>query len=193
MAGLPWLDSLAALVVALFVAKIGWDLSWKSLQELVDTAIEPESIQAMRETAMRIDGIEGVHSFKSRRMGSKKLLEMHLQVQPYISTSEAHYLGDRVVRELQKQFDDIGHIIFHIDTENDANANVCLLLPDRATVTSEVDRLLLQLAPHLQRKNLVLHYLHGRLEMDLMVEPRPQHTPTSDAKAAFGKPRPSEA
>ena len=39
MLGLPWFDSLAAVAVALFVAKIGWDLSWDSLQQLVDTAL----------------------------------------------------------------------------------------------------------------------------------------------------------
>lgn len=169
IAGLPWLDSLAALAVAVFVAKIGWDLSWKSLQELVDTAIEPETTQAIHDTAMKVDGIEGVHSFKSRQMGSKKLLEMHLQVRPYISTSEAHYLGDRVVQEILKHFDDVGHIIFHIDTENDTDAHVCQLLPDRASITHEIDGLLQQLAPRLQRQNLVLHYLQGRVEIDLMV------------------------
>ncbi|MCW8883831.1 MAG: cation diffusion facilitator family transporter [Motiliproteus sp.] len=173
MLGVVWLDSLAAIGVALFVAKIGWDLSWKSIQELVDTAIPQEELQAMTNCVNSIEGIEDVHSFKTRQMGSKMLLEMHLQVRPYLSASEGHYIGDSVVAKLLKEFDSIGHIIYHIDTENDDLQRSCQLLPFRSDVTNQVDQLLAELAPHLKRQNLTLHYLHGRIEMDLFVEPDP--------------------
>ncbi len=176
MLGVLWLDSLAAFGVALFVAKIGWDLSWKSIQELVDTAIPPDVLTEITDSARLVEGIEGVHSFKSRQMGPKILLEMHLQVKPYLSASESHYIGDSVVAKLLKEFDDIGHIIFHIDTENDDHKRMCMVLPFRQEITHTVDQLLLELAPELLRQNLTLHYLHGKIEIDLFVET----TPSSD-------------
>ena len=41
MAGWPYLDSLAAVIVGIMVAKIGWDLGWEAMQELVDAALDP--------------------------------------------------------------------------------------------------------------------------------------------------------
>lgn len=173
MSGLPWLDSVAAFLVAIFVARIGWNLAWSSLKELVDTAIEPGTVKTIGNIALAVDGIEGVHNFKSRKMGSKKLLEMDLQVKPYVSTSEAHYLGNTVVNHILQEFDDIGHIIFHIDTEKDADASLSPVLPGRSEVTGIIDALLGQLAPQLLRHNLTLHYIQGRLELDLMVASKP--------------------
>ncbi|HSG62809.1 MAG TPA: cation diffusion facilitator family transporter, partial [Pseudomonadales bacterium] len=125
MLGAPWLDSVAAVGVAVFVAKIGWDLSWKSLQELVDTAIPQDELDALSQEVQAVEGVVDVHSFKSRKMGAKTLLEMHLQVSPYISASEGHYIGDTVVLRLLKKFPSIGHIIFHIDTEDDDEPLIC--------------------------------------------------------------------
>ncbi len=173
MIGVVWLDSLAAFAVALFVAKIGWELAWKSIQELVDTAIPQQELDAIKTVVKSVEGIEDAHSFMSRQMGSKMLLEMHLQVRPYLSVSEGHYIGDSVVARLLKEFDSIGHIIFHIDTENDDLQRVCMLLPYRTEVTAIVDELLAEQAPNLRRQNLTLHYLHGRIEIDLYVEPAP--------------------
>ncbi|MEH6471687.1 MAG: cation diffusion facilitator family transporter [Halopseudomonas sp.] len=171
MLGLPWLDSLAAVGVALFVAKIGWDLSWKSLQELVDTALPQEELDALTREVLSVEGVVAVHSFKSRQMGPKSLLEMHLQVSPYISASEGHYIGDTVVHQLLKEFPSIGHIIFHIDTEDDDEPVICQLLPLRSEVKQTIDEALQQIVPELRRCRLNLHYLGGKIEVELFVQP----------------------
>lgn len=176
MAGVHWLDTLAAVLVAAFVAKIGWGLCWKSLKELVDTAIEPELANDIRAKVMSVEGIEDVHSFKSRQMGPKILIEMHLQVRPYVSASEGHFIGDAVVTEILRNFDDIGHVIFHIDAEDDVEPTVCPLLPFRTEVTTIIDDLLEQLSPELGRQQIQLHYLHNKIEIDLMVARKPEST-----------------
>tara|TARA_R110002167_G_scaffold94177_7_gene251669 strand:+ start:5483 stop:6685 length:1203 start_codon:yes stop_codon:yes gene_type:complete len=170
MLGAPWLDSVAVIGVAVFVAKIGWDLSWKSLQELVDTAIPQDELDALSQEVQAVEGVIDVHSFKSRKMGAKTLLEMHLQVSPYISASEGHYIGDTAVLRLLKKFPSIGHIIFHIDTEDDDEHLVCQLLPLRSEVKAIIDDALREIAPDLQRSRLNLHYLGGKIEADLFIE-----------------------
>jgi cation diffusion facilitator family transporter len=169
MLGLPWLDSLAALAVALLVAKIGWDLSWSALRELVDTAIPAEELEVLTQAAMEVEGVRDVHSFKSRRMGSEMILELHLQVAPYLSASESHYVGDQVVARLLKDFGSIKHIIFHIDTEDDDALSYCAVLPMRREITALVDSELEQLDPGYRRKKLTLHYVGGKVEIDLFL------------------------
>ncbi|GGK83209.1 cation diffusion facilitator family transporter [Amphritea balenae] len=171
MSGLAWLDAFAAIIVAFIVAKIGWELTWKSIKELVDTALPEEQLKAYTESIMQVEGVISVHSFKSRNMGSQSLLEMHLQVAPHLSASEGHYIGDAAVYRLKGQFEDIGHVIFHIDTYDDEEEeNYCKTLPMRTEVSGILWDALDQChAPHLDISRLTLHYRSDAIEIDLML------------------------
>ncbi|SIS62402.1 cation diffusion facilitator family transporter [Neptunomonas antarctica] len=171
MAGFAWMDILAAIVVAVFVGKIGWDLTWNSIKELVDTALPEERVTELKEVVEEVDGIINVHHFKSRNMGSKSLLEMHIQVAPYCSASEGHWIGDTAVIKLLQRFDDIGHVIFHIDTYDDEEESYCRILP----VRKEIEAMLKEhLAAHdqvLENFHVTLHYLHDLIEIELKLVP----------------------
>lgn len=177
MTGLVWLDALAAVVVAFIVAKIGWELTWKSIQELVDTALPEEQTAAYNDIIMKVEGILSVHSFKSRSMGSQSLLEMHLQIAPHLSASEGHYIGDKAVLMLMQEFEDIGHIIFHIDTYDD---EVELDGSHNLPVRTEISHLLWE---HLDEvghsdlgiSRLVLFYRHDSVEIELMLLDSPSN------------------
>lgn len=140
MFGLWWLDAVAAVIVALMVGKIGWDLVAKSVSELVDTALPPERVAEYRDIVMTVDGVLSVHGFKTRTTSNQALLEMHIQVKPYVSAAEAHFIGDTAVCALQGAFEDIDHVIFHIDTFDDRPYHdmVCPIMPNRADIHQQV-------------------------------------------------------
>ncbi len=85
--GFPWLDTVAAMVVALFIARIGYELCADSLRELVDTAVPPERQTQLRNAILDVEGIHGITSLRSRLSGGKIILEAHLLVNPRISVS----------------------------------------------------------------------------------------------------------
>ncbi|WP_019622214.1 cation diffusion facilitator family transporter [Amphritea japonica] len=175
MSGLIWLDALAAVIVAFIVAKIGWELTWKSIQELVDTALPEAKITAYTDVIMKVEGILSVHSFKSRTMGSQSLLEMHLQVAPHLSASEGHFIGDKAVIMLMSEFEDIGHIIFHIDTYDDeAEFNGSHILPVRTEISHLLWEHLDEIGqPDLGISRLVLFYRNDSVEIELMLLDNP--------------------
>jgi cation diffusion facilitator family transporter len=170
MAGYAWLDILAAVIVAAFVGKIGWDLTWNSIKELVDTALPEERVKELKEVVEEVDGIINVHHFKSRNMGSKSLLEMHIQVAPYCSASEGHWIGDTAVIKLLQRFDDIGHVIFHIDTYDDEEESFCRVLPLRKEIEDVLSEQMNIHAPDMENYHVTLHYLHDLIEIELKFE-----------------------
>lgn len=139
MLGIWWLDAVAAVIVAIMVGKIGWELVSKSVSELVDTALPPERVSQYRDIVMSVDGVLSVHGFKTRATGNQALLEMHIQVKPYVSAAEAHFIGDTAVCALQNAFEDIDHVIFHIDTFDDRPYHdmVCPIMPKRIEITEQ--------------------------------------------------------
>jgi cation diffusion facilitator family transporter len=179
MAGYAWLDILAAVIVAAFVGKIGWDLTWNSIKELVDTALPEERVKELKEVVEEVDGIINVHHFKSRNMGSKSLLEMHIQVAPYCSASEGHWIGDTAVIKLLQRFDDIGHVIFHIDTYDDEEESFCRVLPLRKEIEDILCEQMSLHAPDIKNYHVTLHYLHDLIEIELKLE----HSDANDAQA----------
>ncbi len=119
MLGYQWLDLAAAIVVAAMVAKVGLDLAWDSVKQLVDTALSPEETQRMKDFILTNDCVRSVHELRSRFMGSHMLVDLHLLVDPAISVSEGHQIGLIVTRDLKREFPDIYEVTFHIDAEMD--------------------------------------------------------------------------
>ena len=167
--GVWWLDALAAVLVALLIAKIGIDLLLKSLAELVDTGLPTDRVEALEKTARSIEGVINVHHVRTRLMGGQSLLEMHLQVAPHTTASEGHYIGDNVCNALKEEFDDISYIIYHIDTYDDEKLieNGLPRLQSRKEIKNLVDSSLetnFGLIPDYQ---MMLFYAPSSLEVEI--------------------------
>ena len=104
MAGLTYLDAIAAIGVGIMIAKIGWDLAWHSLKELIDTGLETERVEEIRESILDVDGVSTLHILRTRQMGADALVDVHIQVESHISVSEAHYISETVRSKLIKKW-----------------------------------------------------------------------------------------
>jgi len=168
--GLTWLDQVAAVFVALMVARIGFTLIWDSLKELVDTALPQDQVSAIRATALTIPGVRDVHDLRSRRMANRTLLDIHLLVDPHISVSEGHEVGAWVARLLRNQYDHISDVTFHIDPECDEHVDITednRRLPLRPDAIAKLDQRW-QGEPLFERPHhTVLHYLDQAIDVDL--------------------------
>jgi len=168
--GWPVLDSVAALAVALMIAKIGWDLSHSSVQELVDTALEPEILQQIREKISQINGVLELHMLRTRRMGHNALVEVHLLVDSQISVSEGHQISEAVEKTLVDNFEEINDVTVHIDPEDDENTpNSCKHLPLRNAVMQQLEASWQDIPQTQHILNATLHYLDGKVDVEIVL------------------------
>ena len=166
MMGHPYLDAVAAIAVAVMIAKIGFDLVRDSTRELIDTALEPEVVDAIRREIASVDGVRALHMLRTRRSGGDALIDLHVQVDPCISVSEGHQIGDTVRRRLMEGIEEVTDVTVHIDPENDERESLSDKLPLRSDV---IRRLQQQWADieGLDAEHITLHYLCGKLSIDL--------------------------
>ena len=169
MAGYPYLDAIAAVAVALMIAKIGWDLLWKSLEELIDTSLDDEQVRAIRRSIIRVHGVQALHMLRTRRSGSDALVDVHILVDPVLSVSEGHQIGEQVRAVLIDQMEDISDVTVHIDPEDDELAP-CKRLPPRGEILERLERQWkgLDLGPGIDR--VMLHYLDGKVHVDVFMK-----------------------
>lgn len=167
MAGLHYLDAIAAIGVALMIAKIGWDLAWHSIRELVDTALEAERVEAIRQTILEVDGVVSLHVLRTRRMAGEALVDVHIQVAPHISVSEGHYVSETVRARVIKEIEEVADVMVHIDPENDEVTPPNTRLPLRHTLMARLEQQWQDVAAASHIQDVTLHYLKSHIQVEL--------------------------
>jgi hypothetical protein len=167
--GFTYMDAIAAILVGVMVAKIGWDLGWGALSELVDTALDEEQVEQAKGVIMGIDGVRSVHMLRTRRHGAEASADVHVQVAPRLSVSEGHMISQAVEDRLIKKVEAITDVTVHIDPEDDENAPTCRDLPLRDAALEALEEVW-RVAGGMPTKHEVrLHYLSGRIEVELVL------------------------
>ncbi len=167
MLGYPLADAIAAIVVALMIAKIGLNLVLESIKELVDTSLPPKMIAEIRASIMGIDGVEGIHLLRTRQMGEDALIDAHIVVDPRITVSEGHSIGDTVRDELISRFDDVMDVLVHVDPEDDEGLFEHSKPLTRNDVKVLLDRYLADIKTSIE--DFRIHYLNGQIEVEVIL------------------------
>lgn len=118
MAGMPWLDGVAALVVAAMIAGIGWRLGWDAGSELVDTGLDTAALARIMAATRAVDGVEGISDLRTRRMGPRVLVTIHIRIDPAISAAAADRICEAVRQRLRSDVEHIGEVFVGIDTRS---------------------------------------------------------------------------
>ncbi len=165
--GYPWFDTVAALVVSVMIAKEGGEIAWHSLRELIDTGLEPEALARVRDTILEVDGVRALHMLRTRTHGGRALVDVHIQVDPRLSVSEGHQIGEMVRRRLMEAVEDVDDVMVHVDPEDDEECSPCHHLPLRNKVLRHVAER--WRAEGIPVDQITLHYLDGKIYLDVFV------------------------
>jgi cation diffusion facilitator family transporter len=169
LAGLPYLDALAAVGVALMIIKISWSLIWQSTRELIDTALETDQVEKIRDRILQVHGVRRVHMLRTRKSGGDALVDVHIQVDPRLSVSEGHRISEQVRGDLIAGIADVADVTVHIDPEDDETVSPCDHLPLRDAVIASMRRHWQGLAAAEAIEDVTLHYLDGRIHVEVVL------------------------
>jgi len=92
---LAWIDAVGAILVAIFILHVVWEIARPALQELVDAGIDDKST-AVEALARTIPGVVAVHKVRARRYGGAFSADLHVHVDPSLSVSQGHDIGHAV-------------------------------------------------------------------------------------------------
>lgn len=163
--GYSGFDAIAAVIVSILIVKMGIDYGWNSVKELVDTAIDQEMRQQIESMVCQIDGVIKIHQLRSRSMAGDIYIDLHIQVAPWISVSEGHYIAQKVHQTLLDHDKTIKDVTVHVDPEDDETSNPSLHLPNRASLEQSILIRWKQNIPDIQY--WMLNYLDGIITLDL--------------------------
>lgn len=167
--GYPFADAVAAIIVSLMIAKIGLKLVLESINELVDSSLPEPLVNEIRRTIKTTEGVNGIHLLRTRQMGEDAYVDAHIVVDPRITVSEGHMIGDIVRDKLKTEFDDVVDVLVHVDPEDDEFK----VLEETPLTRKQIQAYLEEYLGELWRyiDDFRIHYLDGVLELEVMLPP----------------------
>ena len=165
--GYPFADAIAAIIVALMIAKIGLTLVTQSIKELVDTSLPENYVNEIRRTIKTTSGVRGIHLLRTRQMGEDAYIDAHIVVDSRVSVSEGHVIGDKVRQNLISEFDDVVDVLVHVDPEDDEFRDGPLDFISRSEVQCYLQEYLDELYEDIE--DFKIHYLDGSVEVEVIL------------------------
>lgn len=98
--GLPAMDPVASLVIAVMILKVAWDIGRTAAGQLVDMAADPATVQRIRLLILMVPGVLHIDQLLTRRQGSRLDVDVEIAVNHTLSFEDAHAVAERVRREL---------------------------------------------------------------------------------------------
>ncbi len=166
--GLGYLDALAAVAVAWMIGKMGYRLARRSVEELIDTALDPGQVEAIRAALMEVDGVRDLHMLRTRRMGPKSLVDVHILLRdPRLSVSEGHQISEAARAALIRKFRGVEDVTVHIDPEDDEEIAPGRHLGLRGAVEARLRKAWAGVPEAAEIRRITLHYLDGRIGVEI--------------------------
>ena len=109
------LDPIAAVIVSIFIIKTALALMKQASDELLEKSRPDEVERKIKNTAESEDGVSGIHNLRTRRIGNRISIEMHLRMPGELTLYEAHRRATEIEQELRCHFGDGTYINLHIE------------------------------------------------------------------------------
>ena len=123
--GYPVLDPIGGLVIAVFIARTGWQIARETSRVLSDRVVLAE--EEIRRVVMDTPQVVGCHHIRSRGTADHTFLDLHVWYPPEMPLHEAHRLSHIVKDRLMSTFPQIADAIIHIEPPPDGQS----LIADR--------------------------------------------------------------
>lgn len=108
-------DPVAALIVALFIFKVAYDLIRTGLGELLEQSLPAETEQEILQIVTDNPEIREPHNLRTRRIGASIAIEVHVRVDGSLTVAHSHELTVDIERRLRARFGQDTMIAIHVE------------------------------------------------------------------------------
>jgi len=113
--GYPRADGVIALVVMVFVAWVAYGIVRQAVGILSDSArLDVEKVSQLTRS---VPGVRSCRDVRSRGMEDSVYVDLKIEVDPNLTTAEAHAVADQVEQQLHTAFPQVVDVVVHVEPE----------------------------------------------------------------------------
>lgn len=117
--GFPVMDSIAGVVISIFIIKAAYDIFKDGLDKMVDHSCDSETEKRIHQTAAAVEGVEGIDDLKTRLFGNKIYIDLEILVRGDLKLKEAHAIAEQVHDVIESSFPTCKHCMVHVNPTKD--------------------------------------------------------------------------
>lgn len=123
--GLLILDPLVAVLIAVLVLKIAFDVGKENINNLMGKVPSTDLIVEITKAGTSVKGVKGMHDIKVNYMGPNASVDLHITVDPELSLRNAHKIAHQVEKSVINRVDIVSIVYVHVCPEGE-DEDVCL-------------------------------------------------------------------
>lgn len=113
--GIMVLDSVASVVICIFIAKAAYDVFMDAVNKMVDKSCDTELIAEMKKVISAESGVVAIDDIRTRLFGSKIYVDIEISADGNLSLNEAHTIAEHVHDSIESNFTDVKHCMVHVN------------------------------------------------------------------------------
>ncbi|MCL2570165.1 MAG: cation diffusion facilitator family transporter [Firmicutes bacterium] len=94
-------ESIAVIVVALFILNVGYKILRRSIRQLDDSAASEDQVQKIVSTVFAVDGVKDIDKIHTRVFGNAIYADLEISVDPDLTVAESHEIVQEVHDEME--------------------------------------------------------------------------------------------
>jgi cation diffusion facilitator family transporter len=119
------LDPIIAICVALLILRAAWNITRKSMRDLVDERLPKAEEDIITASILEHVGeLAGFHELRTRKAGSQRYIELHLVLPKKVTIEEAHRLCDHLEEDIKGKLPE-GNVTIHCEPCDQHDDGTC--------------------------------------------------------------------
>lgn len=115
MAGYPILDSVASVVICLFIVKAAVDIFRDAVDKMVDRSCDQQTLEAMTGLIQAQPGVVRLDLLQTRLFGARIYVDAEIAVDGGLSLCQAHAIAEQVHEAMEADFPMVKHCMVHVN------------------------------------------------------------------------------
>jgi cation diffusion facilitator family transporter len=108
-------DHYGGFAIGIIVIFTGIHVIRDSSLQLIDTMPDPGLLLDIRNAALGVAGVWGLHRVRARKTGLQYHVDLHVEVDPALSVYDAHIISGTVRSRIKAQIEAVADVLIHIE------------------------------------------------------------------------------
>lgn len=113
--GFPISDSIASLLICIFIVKAAYEIYQDAVNKMVDHACDEAFEEMIRDAVRDEEGVLHIDELRTREFGNKVYVDIEIAADGHRTLNETHAIAERVHDKIEAKFPSVKHIMVHVN------------------------------------------------------------------------------
>ncbi len=113
--GFPVLDSIASIIICLFIIKVAYDIFKDAVDKMIDKSCDEETIKKIEDIIYENKDVVKIDDLKTRKFGNRYYIDVEISVDKNMSVLNAHDVAHDIHDNIENRLPSTKHCMVHVN------------------------------------------------------------------------------